>query len=110
MYTYLGRSDGQFISRPKDTIPENYDPRSRPWYKDANSAGQSTLTEPYIDVSTNTLVITIATPAKNIGVVGGDLSLGVLTDTLNSLKIDGMGYAFLVSSDGKILGPVDVCP
>ena len=103
MYTYLGRSDGQFISRPKDTIPENYDPRSRPWYKDANSAGQSTLTEPYIDVSTNTLVITIATPAKNIGVVGGDLSLGVLTDTLNSLKIDGMGYAFLVSSDGKIL-------
>ena len=72
LYTYLGRSDGQFISRPKDTIPEDYDPRSRPWYKDASSAGQSTLTEPYIDVSINQLVITLATPAKNIGVVGGD--------------------------------------
>jgi methyl-accepting chemotaxis protein len=103
LYTYLGTQEGQFISRPKDVIPDDYDPRSRPWYKDASNAGKSTLTEPYMDVSINKLVITIATPAKNIGVVGGDLSLETLTTILDSLKIDGMGYAFLVSADGKIL-------
>lgn len=103
LYTYLGTRGGQFISRPKDTIPDDYDPRTRPWYKDASSAGKTTLTEPYVDVSTNKLVITIATPAERVGVVGGDLSLETLTNTLASLKIDGMGYAFLVSADGKIL-------
>ena len=103
LYTYLGTQEGQFISRPKDVIPDDYDPRSRPWYKDASNAGKSTLTEPYMDVSINKLVITIATPAQNIGVVGGDLSLETLTTILDSLKIDGMGYAFLVSADGKIL-------
>jgi hypothetical protein len=36
-------------------------------------------------------------------VVGGDLSLQTLVDTLNALDFGGMGYAFLVSADGKIL-------
>lgn len=51
LYTYLGTNGGQFISRPKDTIPDGYDPRTRPWYKGAQSAGRTTLTEPYLDVS-----------------------------------------------------------
>ena len=103
LYTYLGTRSGEFISRPDDSIPADYDPRSRPWYTDANNANQTTLTDPYTDVSINQLVITIATPAQYIGVVGGDLSLATLTKTLNSIKIDGMGYAFLVSADGKVL-------
>lgn len=103
LYTYLGTNDGQFISRPKDSIPDGFDPRSRPWYTAANSANASTLTEPYLDVSINELVVTIATPVENTGVVGGDLSLEVLTQILSNLHIGGLGYAFLASSDGKIL-------
>ncbi len=106
-YSYLGSQDGSFIMRPADEMPAGYDPRQRPWYKDAVSAGGSTLTEPYIDAATSNLIITIATPAKqggqSLGVVGGDLSLQTLADILNSLDFDGMGYAFLVSADGKIL-------
>lgn len=84
-------------------MPADYDPRSRPWYKDAMTAGGTTLTEPYVDAATNELIITIATPAQAVGVVGGDLSLNTLTDIINSLNFDGIGYAFLVSSDGKVL-------
>jgi methyl-accepting chemotaxis protein len=36
-------------------------------------------------------------------VVGGDLSLQTITDTINALNFNGMGYAFLISGDGKIL-------
>ncbi|EQA7387448.1 hypothetical protein ACX6VM_005017, partial [Enterobacter hormaechei] len=35
--------------------------------------------------------------------VGGDLSLKTLVQIINSLDFSGMGYAFLVSGDGKIL-------
>ncbi len=102
-YSYLGTENGEFFMRPDDEMPAGYDPRARPWYKDAMAAGGTTLTEPYVDAATKTLIITIATPAKPAGVVGGDLSLQVLVDIINSLDFDGNGYAFLVSADGKIL-------
>jgi methyl-accepting chemotaxis protein len=106
-FVYLGDQDGQFTMRPEDDMPADYDPRVRPWYKDAVAAGGTTLTEPYVDAATGQLVVTIATPAKSanrtIGVVGGDLGLKALVDILNTLDFDGMGYAFLVSDDGKVL-------
>jgi methyl-accepting chemotaxis protein len=103
VFTYLGSSDGSFIMRPNDDMPADYDPRTRPWYKDAVNAGGTTLTEPYIDAATKELIITIATPAQAAGVVGGDLSLKTLVQIINSLSFHGIGYAFLVSQDGKIL-------
>lgn len=102
-FTYLGSADGTFTMRPDSAMPEGYDPRTRPWYKDALAAGGSTLTEPYVDAATGELIITIATPAGKAGVIGGDLSLNTLVQIINSLDFDGMGYAFLVSADGKIL-------
>ncbi|MBG7027732.1 methyl-accepting chemotaxis protein [Pseudomonas aeruginosa] len=106
-FTYLGQQDGAFTMRPDSPMPAGYDPRTRPWYKDAVAAGGLTLTEPYVDAATQELIITAATPVKaagnTLGVVGGDLSLKTLVQIINSLDFSGMGYAFLVSGDGKIL-------
>ncbi|MCJ1897674.1 methyl-accepting chemotaxis protein, partial [Pseudomonas nitroreducens] len=106
-FTYLGQEDGTFTMRPNSAMPDGYDPRTRPWYKDAVAAGGTTLTEPYIDAATQELIMTVATPAraggKTLGVVGGDLGLQTLVQIINSLDFSGMGYAFLVSGDGKIL-------
>ncbi|MDG3977339.1 methyl-accepting chemotaxis protein PctA, partial [Pseudomonas aeruginosa] len=106
-FTYLGQQDGVFTMRPDSPMPAGYDPRSRPWYKDAVAAGGLTLTEPYVDAATQELIITAATSVKaagnTLGVVGGDLSLKTLVQIINSLDFSGMGYAFLVSGDGKIL-------
>ncbi|MDT9677234.1 methyl-accepting chemotaxis protein [Pseudomonas sp. JV414] len=107
MGAYLGNKDGTFIIRPDSKMPEGYDPRARPWYKSAQSTGGSALTEPYIDLASGQLVISIVNSVlkdgQSIGVVGGDLSLQVIADSLNALDFDGMGYAFLISADGKIL-------
>ena len=88
-------------------MPAGFDPRVRPWYKGAESSSAATLTEPYIDAATGQTIISIATASKkagqSVGVVGGDLSLQTLIDTLSARDFDGMGYAFLVSADGKIL-------
>lgn len=102
-YIYLGRANGGFIMQPDEDMGDNYDPRQRPWYKDAIAANGVTLTEPYQDAASNDLIVTIASPAAAEGVVGGDLSLDKLVETINSLNFDGMGFAFLVSAEGKIL-------
>jgi methyl-accepting chemotaxis protein len=107
MATYLGDATGHFTIRPDTKMPDGFDPRVRPWYKGAESSSTSTLTEPYIDAATGQLIISIATASKkagqSVGVVGGDLSLQSLVDTLAARDFDGMGYVFLVSADGKIL-------
>ncbi|MEI7053753.1 methyl-accepting chemotaxis protein [Pseudomonas koreensis] len=107
MATYLGDATGHFTIRPDVKMPDGFDPRVRPWYKGAESSSASTLTEPYIDAATGQFIISIATASKkagqSVGVVGGDLSLQTLVDTLTARDFSGMGYAFLVSADGKIL-------
>ena len=107
MATYVGDSKGAFTIRPDTKMPEGFDPRVRPWYKGAQSSNGSTLTEPYIDAATGKLIISVATPStqgtQSIGVVGGDLSLQTLVDNIGALNFGGMGYAFLVSADGKVL-------
>ena len=107
MATYVGDSQGKFTIRPDTKMPDGFDPRVRPWYKDAQNSNGSTLTEPYIDAATGSLIISIATPSakagQSIGVVGGDLSLQTLVDNIGALNLGGMGYAFLVSADGKVL-------
>jgi len=101
---YLGKVDGGFSVRPDAKMPDGYDPRTRPWYKDGMSASGATLTEPYIDMTTNKMVIGILSKvSSSVGVVGGDLALDGLVQIINSLNFGGMGYAFLVNDQGKIL-------
>ncbi|QHB29710.1 methyl-accepting chemotaxis protein PctA [Pseudomonas monteilii] len=101
---YLGKTDGGFSVRPDAKMPDGYDPRTRPWYKDGMNAAGATLTEPYIDMTTNKMVIGILSKvSSSVGVVGGDLALDGLVQIINSLNFGGMGYAFLVNDQGKIL-------
>ena len=107
MASYLGDATGHFTIRPDTKMPDGFDPRVRPWYKGAENSSTPTLTEPYIDAATGQLIISMAAASKksgqSVGVVGGDLSLQTLIDTLSARDFDGMGYAFLISADGKIL-------
>ena len=107
MAVYFGDSQGGFTIRPNSKMPDGYDPRTRPWYKGALNSAASSLTEPYIDAATGQMVISIGAPVRiagqTLGVVGADLTLQTITDSINALNFNGMGYAFLISADGKIL-------
>ncbi|MFV3315602.1 methyl-accepting chemotaxis protein [Pseudomonas sp. NY15374] len=101
---YLGKVDGSFSVRPDSKMPDGYDPRVRPWYKDGMAASGPLLTEPYIDMTTNKMVMGILDKvSSDVGVVGGDLALDGLVQIINSLNFGGMGYALLVNDQGKIL-------
>ncbi|WCM50333.1 methyl-accepting chemotaxis protein [Pseudomonas sp. WJP1] len=107
MASYLGDATGHFTIRPDAKMPDGFDPRVRPWYKGAQNSSTPTLTEPYVDAATGQTIISLAMASTKagqaVGVVGGDLSLQTLIDTLSARDFNGMGYAFLVSADGKIL-------
>nr|WP_268800836.1 methyl-accepting chemotaxis protein [Pseudomonas sp. BSw22131] len=105
--SYFGGKDGVMFSVPTGNRPADYDPRARGWYKAADAAQATIVTEPYIAASSGKLVVTLATPVRQqgqmIGVAGADISLDAITKTINSLNFGGHGYAYIVSADGKIL-------
>ncbi|WP_147475006.1 MULTISPECIES: hypothetical protein [Pseudomonas syringae group] len=47
--TSLGTEKGEFLTFPSSKMPDGYDPRARPWYKNAVAAAGTTITEPYMD-------------------------------------------------------------
>ena len=107
MADYFGDNQGAFTIRPDSKMPDGFDPRTRPWYKDAVNSSSASLTEPYIDAVTGQMIISIGSAVKKagqtLGVAGVDLSLQTITDTINALNFNGLGYAFLISGDGKVL-------
>ena len=108
LFTYFGSAEGQYQMRPEDEeLPSDYDPRTRPWYQAAVSAGGPILTEPYADAGLGSLVMTLAVPVRSndqtLGVVGGDLALDTLVKIINALDFGGMGHAFLINAKGEVL-------
>ena len=105
--SYFGGADGVMFSVPAGNRAPDYDPRARGWYKAANAAQQTIVTEPYVAASSGKLVITVATPVQRqgqmIGVAGADIDLSSVSAIINSLNFGGHGHAFIVSADGKIL-------
>ncbi|WP_411828332.1 methyl-accepting chemotaxis protein [Pseudomonas monteilii] len=108
LFTYLGQANGAFTQRPDAQMPAGYDPRQRPWYGAAASAGQTVLTAPY-QGAVGGLMVTIATPVKSksngelIGVVGGDVTLDTLVEIINSVDFGGIGHAFLADANGQVI-------
>ncbi|NWG70140.1 MAG: response regulator [Parvularculaceae bacterium] len=112
LWTYFGEADGTYhIWPPDEQLPADYDPRTRPWFAAALTAQATTLTEPYLDISTNVETITVATPVMRngrfAGVVGADFSTQTLSEVINNTRLGGLGFAFLVTGDGRILAHPD---
>ncbi len=105
--TYYGDESGKMTIWPASDLPADYDPRVRPWYKDAVATGKTVLTEPYVDASSGELIISAAQPVnrdgKLSGVVGSDFSLKTLVSMVQGYSLQGNSFAFLVNKDGQLL-------
>ncbi|MCX9130905.1 methyl-accepting chemotaxis protein [Aeromonas veronii] len=106
---YAGTADGKMIQSKPTDLPAGYDPRQRPWYKDAAAAGKMTITSPYADISTGQLIVTIAEPfqrGNTQGVIAGDVSISSLISDILAVTTEGT-YAMLVDSNGTIIAHPD---
>ncbi|MDC0612346.1 methyl-accepting chemotaxis protein [Vibrio sp.] len=81
---YYGTTAGIMYRSHPERNQAGYDPRKRPWYIDASSAGKMILTTAYQDAVTRALLITIAEPVRINGQFSGVVGADVLIDQLIS--------------------------
>ncbi|CAM4353163.1 methyl-accepting chemotaxis protein [Pseudoalteromonas ostreae] len=104
--TYFGNRDGLMVDSDPSIDRSDYDPRTRPWYQQTQQTRGSIITKPYMDVAFNLLVVTIAHPARN-GVVGGDVSIASIVDSVSSMSLPANGYAIMMHEDGTVIAYKD---
>jgi adenylate cyclase len=98
-----------FLSDKLETIrelpgPIDYDPRERPWYKDAQRLDGSWLTGPYVFFATGKQGYTVqALMKQGNGVIAGDMLMDATQEVLKREKLTASGEAFLFDDDDRIL-------
>lgn len=104
---YVGTEEGNFYLYPPDVLPIGYDPRKRNWYQQAfSNPKEMNWIGPYIDQGTKNLVMTVSKRFDyqgQQGVVGLDMSLDNIRDTIKTKKVGEKGNLFLVDQNGKII-------
>ncbi|MEZ9411535.1 chemotaxis protein [Vibrio lentus] len=106
---YAGFSDGTIAYGDKtESWPAAYDPRTRPWYKDANATSELIITEPYQDFD-GSIVISFAKSfsGQKQGVLAADLTVTSIIDTVLNVELDNDGFAFLVDGNNHIVAYSD---
>ncbi|EEO13412.1 methyl-accepting chemotaxis protein [Vibrio cholerae TMA 21] len=105
--SYYGNEQGEMFRQDPSLNTADYDPRVRGWYKEAKAAGKPITTEPYVSVTMQTLVVTLAEPVRYqgqlIGVAASNLALDKLIKDVLAIEVPGKGYAILVNQKGKIV-------
>ncbi|TMN21391.1 HAMP domain-containing protein [Lentibacillus cibarius] len=103
---------GETIIYPNSDLGEDYDPRERPWYKQAVEAEGNTIwTEPYIDKASGETVVSAAQAYYNDGELKGAISADVSVDFLFSMidkvEVGDTGNAVLIDNSGSLLAHPD---
>jgi adenylate cyclase len=90
--------------------PTDYDPRNRPWFKDAYEPQAGLLTEPYIFFATGEAGYTLRVPITEgrRGVVAGDIFLSEAQSMLRAQQLGQSGLAFLFDDSGRVLAHPDM--
>lgn len=90
-----------------DWDASGFDPRERPWYGLAQANKTAVLTEPYIDANTGDILISVVANFTENGVIkgafGGDLSLEIISNAVNTVTFGNAGYAFILNKAGNII-------
>ncbi len=109
---YIASNTGQLIGAIPVELPDDFDARTRSWYKDAMAKNGVISTDPYIDAASGLPLISIAAPikkdGKNVGVLLMDLNIDTLRQMINQSDDTGLnGAATLITKDGTVIADND---
>ncbi|WP_076410011.1 methyl-accepting chemotaxis protein [Shewanella sp. UCD-KL12] len=105
MSVYAGLDSGEVIYGNREEVwPDDYDPRTRNWYQQAQGSQQSIITEPYVDFDGSTVVtLAKAFSGQLRGVIAADLTVDHIAEHVEQLQIANQGFAFLLDENNKVL-------
>ncbi|SJN52816.1 Methyl-accepting chemotaxis protein PctC [Vibrio ruber DSM 16370] len=105
--SYYGNEKGEMYRQDPSLNKPGYDPRVRGWYKLAKSKNEAVTTDPYVSVTMQKLVVTLADPiykdGQLIGVAASNLALDQLINDVLKMKVLGDGYSILVNKKGTVV-------
>ena len=107
-YVYLATEDGGYTQWPEVSLPANYDPTTRVWYKAAVEAGGEVIqTDPYMTTEGEPIIsnarAVYAEDGSLIGVVGIDFSQEFISELISNMKVGENGYFILTHPNGTVL-------
>jgi methyl-accepting chemotaxis protein len=105
---YIGTEDKKLIDGSGWVPDAGYDPKIRPWYIQGQTSDKVTFTKPFLDKTTNKMVISGVVKLKNSngslrGVFSGDFPLDTISNIVNQAKIGEDGYMFLVDNTDSVI-------
>lgn len=105
---YVGFSDGTAIFGDEWIPDDGWDPRTRDWYIDAmNNRGLAVFSTPYVDASTEEMVVTISKEFGHMGdrgmVFAADIFLDDVVHMVDSAMLIHGSFALMVDREGTVL-------
>ena len=103
---YIGRADGSAATSA--SFRAGYDPRERPWYKEAAAAPDKTIiSKPYKAASTGKPVLTISRAIEKNGEIKGvaaiDISLESIGDIVRDVKVGETGALVILGPETEYI-------
>ncbi|WP_407273079.1 methyl-accepting chemotaxis protein [Dickeya ananatis] len=108
---YMGYANHTAKFSDPGGIPPTYDPTVRPWYQQAVREGKAIATAPYLDMATNTIVVSFVAPVldgSNVkGVLGSDVTMDSVIANVKAIHPTPSSYGILIQADGTIIAHPD---
>ncbi|WP_318512867.1 methyl-accepting chemotaxis protein [Photobacterium leiognathi] len=109
---YFGSKVGSITSSYAERDYSSVDPRTRPWYQQAQQANNTIISPAYLDALTKAQMITIAKPVYHngtfAGVLGADILITQLINDVINLNVGENAFAMLINKqDGTFLAHPD---
>ena len=101
--------DGGIVYSSDEWVPDDdYDKYERDWYIAARDTDKVVITDPYVDEDTKDLVSSVCYAIHNHdgefkGVVGIDIHLTELSETIQNIKLTSSGSSFILNKSGLYL-------
>ncbi|SHH32051.1 methyl-accepting chemotaxis protein [Caloranaerobacter azorensis DSM 13643] len=112
LHTYFGTESGDMYICPEGKLPDNYEFKSRLWYKKALMNKGKIVWTSYKDAITGEVVITVSKAVVNngkaVGVVGIDVDLKTLSRKLSGIAVGKRGYVFITDKNGTLIAYPDL--
>ncbi|MEH6565365.1 MAG: hypothetical protein V7756_08600 [Halopseudomonas sp.] len=101
--TYLFLDQQLGIMEARMMSDDGFDPRQRPWYQEASKVDGQIVTLPYVFFSTHEFGTTLARRAANGAVLGADLTLSQLSESLHAQRFTPSSQLLIYTGDGTVI-------
>ncbi|WP_455717115.1 methyl-accepting chemotaxis protein [Anaerosporobacter sp.] len=107
MAIYMGKSNGEYVDSTGWVPDKEFNVLERPWYIGGSESEDVYISEPYLDVQSGKMVVSLSKKITKKGIVeaviGMDVTVEALQHVIQGLQDEEGGYAILITENGEIV-------